>query len=58
MAGHYATYECIVHGFGSVNELRSLRRRQPHVSVPTVGPKLAMYDMWLFLHPLHCFALF
>eukprot|EP00049_Salpingoeca_infusionum_P025441 m.19298 g.19298 ORF g.19298 m.19298 type:complete len:410 (+) comp8012_c0_seq1:271-1500(+) len=36
---HYTTYECAVLGFGSVADLRNLRRQVARVDIPTVGPK-------------------
>ena len=44
-AGHTTTYEAAVHGFGSIDELKRVRKqlneRYPASTLPMVGPKLA-----------------
>ncbi|KAG0291689.1 hypothetical protein BGZ98_002927 [Dissophora globulifera] len=40
LAGHFATYESAVHGFGSADKLRQLRRVANRPPVPKIGPTL------------------
>lgn len=39
MAVHYTTYECAVHGFGSQEDLKEVRKQQPSVKIPSFGPR-------------------
>jgi len=41
VAGHYATFESAVHGFGSAGLLRQLRRTANRPQIPKIGPNLA-----------------
>ncbi|EDQ91000.1 uncharacterized protein MONBRDRAFT_18216 [Monosiga brevicollis MX1] len=56
-AVHYATYESAVHGFGSAEELRALRKRMPKVNVPVVGPRGPKSSLPRFDQRVNAYAL-
>ena len=43
MKGHYTTFECAVHGFGSQKSLSKIRKERNPIKVPVVGKKAAKF---------------
>lgn len=44
MHGHYTTFECAVHGFGSQKNLAKIRKSRPHVKIPVIGKKAVKHS--------------
>ena len=43
LTGHYTTYECAVHGFGSVRELAKIRKQGTKTKVVVPGQRIPRY---------------
>ncbi|KAG0088453.1 hypothetical protein BGZ92_006157 [Podila epicladia] len=55
-AGHYATYESAVHGFGSAGLLRQLRRTANRPQVPKIGYSLAVNPKPHWVHKVAAYT--
>ncbi|KAG0329430.1 hypothetical protein BG000_000083 [Podila horticola] len=55
-AGHYATYESAVHGFGSAGLLRQLRRTANRPLVPKIGYNLAVNPKPHWVHKVAAYT--
>ncbi|KAI1315574.1 hypothetical protein EDD11_000649 [Mortierella claussenii] len=55
-AGHFATYESAVHGFGSAALLRQLRRTANRPQIPKIGPMLAVNPKPHWVHKVAAYT--